>query len=69
MRTKSVFNLFISQTLGGHTKEMLTLLTGLSSCYYPRIYIVANTDNMTTEKIKNFENDKVTESYYCHTQF
>ena len=34
---------------------MLTLLTGMSSCYYPRIYIVANTDNLSVEKIKNFE--------------
>ncbi|CAB4000570.1 UDP-N-acetylglucosamine transferase subunit ALG14 homolog [Paramuricea clavata] len=45
------------QPPGGHTKEMLTLLTGMSSCYYPRIYIVANTDNMSAEKIKNFEKE------------
>jgi beta-1,4-N-acetylglucosaminyltransferase len=43
--------------VGGHTKEMLTLLTGLSSCYYPRIYVVADTDTMSAEKIRNFEKE------------
>ena len=45
------------QTTGGHTKEMLSLLTGLSSCYYPRIYIMANTDSMSEDKIRNFEKE------------
>ncbi|XP_028413078.1 UDP-N-acetylglucosamine transferase subunit ALG14 homolog [Dendronephthya gigantea] len=40
---------------GGHTKEMLLLLKGLSRFYYPRIYVVADTDTMSSEKIENFE--------------
>ncbi|XP_046839176.1 UDP-N-acetylglucosamine transferase subunit ALG14 homolog [Xenia sp. Carnegie-2017] len=40
---------------GGHTKEMLTLLSGLSKFYYPRIYIVANSDDMSKEKIQSVE--------------
>ena len=45
------------QSTGGHTKEMLTLLTGLSNCYYPRIYVMANTDSMSEDKIRNFEKE------------
>ena len=44
--------------LGGHTTEMLRLLGSLSSMYHPRIYIVAQTDKMSTEKITSFENEK-----------
>lgn len=43
---------------------MLLLLKGLSRCYYPRIYIVADSDTMSTEKIENFEQqNKVYYSY------
>lgn len=46
-----------TQYAGGHTKEMLMLMTGLSNCYYPRIYIIADTDNMSDEKIRDFEQE------------
>ena len=45
---------------------MLTLLTGLSSYYYPRIYIVADTDNMSEEKIKTFEKQNKVQNNYYH---
>ena len=41
--------------------EILTLLSSLSNSYYPRVYIVADSDIMSTEKIETFESnsDKV----------
>ncbi|KXJ10737.1 UDP-N-acetylglucosamine transferase subunit ALG14 homolog [Exaiptasia diaphana] len=42
---------------GGHTTEMLRLMSGLSVMYYPRIYVVADTDKMSKEKIETFENE------------
>lgn len=38
---------------------MLTLLSGLSKFYYPRIYIVANSDDMSKEKIQSVEKQEV----------
>lgn len=35
--------------------EILKLLSGLSDSYYPRVYIVADSDSMSLEKIENFE--------------
>ncbi|KAK3755308.1 hypothetical protein QZH41_014615 [Actinostola sp. cb2023] len=43
---------------GGHTSEILRLMSGLSSMYDPRIYVVADTDKMSTEKIETFENER-----------
>ena len=43
---------------GGHTTEMMRLLGSLSSYYQPRIYIVAETDKMSVEKITTFEKEK-----------
>lgn len=43
---------------GGHTTEMMRLLGSLSSYYQPRIYIVAETDKMSVEKITSFEKEK-----------
>ena len=43
---------------GGHTTEMMRLLGSLSSYYQPRIYIVAETDKMSVEKISAFEKEK-----------
>ena len=43
---------------GGHTTEMMRLLGSLSSYYQPRIYIVAETDKMSVEKITTFEQEK-----------
>ncbi|KAJ7386447.1 UDP-N-acetylglucosamine transferase subunit [Desmophyllum pertusum] len=43
---------------GGHTTEMIRLLGSLSSYYHPRIYVVAETDKMSAEKITSFERNK-----------
>lgn len=37
---------------------MMRLLGSLSSYYQPRIYIVAETDKMSVEKITTFEKEK-----------
>ena len=43
---------------GGHTKEMLTLVSCIGSQYTPRYYIMANTDKMSKDKVKQFESTK-----------
>ena len=43
---------------GGHTTEMIRLVGALSAYYQPRIYIVAETDKMSAEKIVSFEKTK-----------
>ena len=44
---------------GGHTMEMLRLLGGLApDRYSPRLYVVAETDAMSLEKVLNFECDR-----------
>lgn len=40
---------------GGHTTEILRLLEHLSSAYSPRHYIIADTDEMSAQKIRSFE--------------
>lgn len=40
---------------GGHTTEILRLLEHLSSAYSPRHYIIADTDEMSAQKINSFE--------------
>ncbi|XP_019489587.1 PREDICTED: UDP-N-acetylglucosamine transferase subunit ALG14 homolog [Hipposideros armiger] len=40
---------------GGHTTEILRLLEHLSSAYSPRHYIIADTDEMSAQKISSFE--------------
>ena len=41
---------------GGHTAEMLRLLSGMTlSNYHPRIYVLAENDKMSLEKITKFE--------------
>ena len=47
---------FIVLGSGGHTAEMIKLLSGMTlKNFSPRIYIAANTDKMSEEKIKAFE--------------
>ncbi|RCN47472.1 oligosaccharide biosynthesis protein Alg14 like protein [Ancylostoma caninum] len=41
---------------GGHTMEMLELLKNLGEQYTPRCYIVADTDHMSIDKVREFEN-------------
>lgn len=43
---------------GGHTKEMLSLLSGLGPHYCPRYYVIANTDTMSQKKVEEFEQQK-----------
>ncbi|XP_076079108.1 UDP-N-acetylglucosamine transferase subunit ALG14-like isoform X1 [Mytilus galloprovincialis] len=43
---------------GGHTKEMLSLISFLGSQYSPRYYIMANTDQMSNDKVREFESSK-----------
>ena len=41
---------------GGHTKEMITLLSGMDlTKYTPRTYVVANSDTMSVDKMHTFE--------------
>ena len=56
--TINMFDLF---TLGGHTTEILRLMGSLSDAYSPRIYILADTDKLSEEKIKHFESGRKTE--------
>ncbi|XP_015752686.1 PREDICTED: LOW QUALITY PROTEIN: UDP-N-acetylglucosamine transferase subunit ALG14 homolog [Acropora digitifera] len=43
---------------GGHTTEMMRLVGSLSPYYKPRIYVLAESDRMSAEKIVNFEKIK-----------
>lgn len=40
---------------GGHTTEILRLLGSLSQKYSPRHYVLADSDKMSEEKIRSFE--------------
>ncbi|CAH1772738.1 unnamed protein product, partial [Owenia fusiformis] len=40
---------------GGHTTEMLRLLSGMGDKYYPRYYIIADSDRISQEKAIAFE--------------
>ncbi|KAL5276797.1 ALG14 family protein [Megaselia abdita] len=41
---------------GGHTAEMMVVLNNLNKAFYsPRLYVVANTDKLSKEKVKQFE--------------
>ncbi|XP_069125842.1 UDP-N-acetylglucosamine transferase subunit ALG14-like isoform X2 [Argopecten irradians] len=43
---------------GGHTKEILTLMSGLGRHYTPRHYVMAVTDKMSEGKVHDFETQK-----------
>ncbi|XP_015450946.1 UDP-N-acetylglucosamine transferase subunit ALG14 homolog isoform X2 [Pteropus alecto] len=43
---------------GGHTTEILRLLEYLSNAYSPRHYVIADTDEMSAQKISSFELDR-----------
>ncbi|XP_055002330.1 UDP-N-acetylglucosamine transferase subunit ALG14 homolog isoform X1 [Sorex araneus] len=58
---------------GGHTTEILRLLGSLSNAYSPRHYVIADTDKMSTQKIKEFEQNRANQDpstrslkYYVH---
>lgn len=46
--------------VGGHTKEMLSLLSGLGPQYRPRCYVIAKTDTMSQQKVEMFEKQRQT---------
>ena len=47
---------------GGHTTEVLRLLSAMSDSYSPRCYVIANTDKMSEDKIKTFEAERKQQS-------
>ncbi|XP_063481648.1 UDP-N-acetylglucosamine transferase subunit ALG14 isoform X1 [Symphalangus syndactylus] len=58
---------------GGHTTEILRLLGSLSNAYSPRYYVIADTDEMSANKINSFELDRADRDpsnmytkYYIH---
>ncbi|XP_006919605.1 UDP-N-acetylglucosamine transferase subunit ALG14 homolog isoform X4 [Pteropus alecto] len=58
---------------GGHTTEILRLLEYLSNAYSPRHYVIADTDEMSAQKISSFELDRADRDpstrfpkYYIH---
>nr|KAF6396082.1 ALG14 UDP-N-acetylglucosaminyltransferase subunit [Rousettus aegyptiacus] len=52
---------------GGHTTEILRLLEYLSNAYSPRHYIIADTDEMSAQKISSFELNRADRE--LHTRF
>lgn len=51
---------------GGHTTEMITLLSGMElKNYTPRTYVVANSDTMSVEKMQAFETNSGKSSAHC----
>ncbi|XP_040262544.1 UDP-N-acetylglucosamine transferase subunit ALG14 homolog isoform X2 [Bufo bufo] len=55
---KGHVSLLVVAGSGGHTTEVLRLLSGLSKSYYPTHYVLAETDKMSEEKIHSFETSK-----------
>ncbi|XP_066103350.1 UDP-N-acetylglucosamine transferase subunit ALG14 [Saccopteryx bilineata] len=43
---------------GGHTTELLRLMGHLSSAYSPRHYVIADTDELSAQKIHSFERNR-----------
>lgn len=52
---------------GGHTTEILRLVGSLSSAYSPRHYVIADTDEMSANKINSFELDQANRD--CSTMY
>ena len=58
MKRTSPCRTLIVMGSGGHTAEMLRLLGGMSlENYAPRVYVIAECDKMSMEKVKKFESD------------
>ncbi|KAM4021472.1 UDP-N-acetylglucosamine transferase subunit ALG14 [Anomaloglossus baeobatrachus] len=55
---KGHVSLLVVAGSGGHTTEILRLLSCLSTSYYPTHYVLAETDKMSEEKIHSFETSK-----------
>ncbi|XP_053894323.1 UDP-N-acetylglucosamine transferase subunit ALG14 homolog isoform X1 [Malaclemys terrapin pileata] len=52
---------------GGHTTEILRLLSSLSQSYSPRHYIFADSDKMSEDKIRTFEQKRA--ETFSNSQF
>ncbi|XP_055370954.1 UDP-N-acetylglucosamine transferase subunit ALG14 homolog [Condylostylus longicornis] len=69
MRNKPARTLIVLGS-GGHTAEMVEIVKNLDKTKYtPRVYVVANTDKTSKNKIKNIEealSDKSFELYEIH---
>ncbi|XP_065265871.1 UDP-N-acetylglucosamine transferase subunit ALG14 homolog isoform X1 [Emys orbicularis] len=52
---------------GGHTTEILRLLSSLSQSYCPRHYIFADSDKMSEDKIRTFEQKRA--ETFSNSQF
>ncbi|XP_053550024.1 UDP-N-acetylglucosamine transferase subunit ALG14 homolog [Bombina bombina] len=55
---KGFVSMLVVAGSGGHTTEILRLLSSLSKSYSPTHYIIAETDEMSEDKIRAFENTK-----------
>ncbi|XP_066048508.1 UDP-N-acetylglucosamine transferase subunit ALG14 isoform X2 [Chamaea fasciata] len=54
-RRRPPFSLLVVAGSGGHTTEILRLLSCLSESYSPRHYVLADSDKMSEAKIRSFE--------------
>ncbi|KAM5149035.1 UDP-N-acetylglucosamine transferase subunit ALG14 [Mantella aurantiaca] len=59
---KGHVSLLVVAGSGGHTTEILRLLSSLSKSYLPIHYVLAETDTMSEDKIRTFESTKVNET-------
>ncbi|XP_047404583.1 UDP-N-acetylglucosamine transferase subunit ALG14 homolog isoform X2 [Sciurus carolinensis] len=60
---RASLNLLVVAGSGGHTTEILRLVGSLSSAYSPRHYVIADTDEMSANKINSFELDQANRDY------
>ncbi|XP_015356354.1 UDP-N-acetylglucosamine transferase subunit ALG14 homolog [Marmota marmota marmota] len=67
VRLRESLNLLVVAGSGGHTTEILRLVGSLSSAYSPRHYVIADTDEMSSNKIKSFERDQANRD--CNTMY
>ncbi|KAG7219569.1 hypothetical protein INR49_018996 [Caranx melampygus] len=56
--TKGWVSVLVVAGSGGHTSEILRLMDSLSSSYSPRHYVIADTDQMSEDKICSFEKSR-----------
>ncbi|XP_077592691.1 UDP-N-acetylglucosamine transferase subunit ALG14 isoform X1 [Stigmatopora nigra] len=59
---KGCITLLVVAGSGGHTTEILRLMKRLSCSYTPRLYVIADTDRMSEERIRTFEKSKLLDS-------
>nr|XP_061811593.1 UDP-N-acetylglucosamine transferase subunit ALG14 homolog [Nerophis lumbriciformis] len=59
---KGRITLLVVAGSGGHTTEILRLMKSLSGAYTPRLYVIADTDRMSEERIRAFEKSRLLDS-------